>query len=251
MMRQQRGFSLVELMVAMTVTLIVSGAIYGLLTSGSSAFRREPEVADRQQNIRQTVLDGVRKGQISSADTTDYDKFVVLDDIIDKEFQYADTLVDLFAMGRHSYLSVFLATQYPKAVPPKARGNAKFVVIFANSVRTQMECLWQDYMSEIHDRREAYSMLKKYATDKQVLIIDNRPGVDVKYYVHQADEPDHFELGSLKYWGDERAYPRLDENKSKKKDSAPKANQHGSNSAADADGRGGQLHGRVPGSYRG
>lgn len=48
----ERGFSLVELMVAMTVTLIVSGAIYGLLTSGSTAFRREPEVADRQQNIR-------------------------------------------------------------------------------------------------------------------------------------------------------------------------------------------------------
>jgi len=51
-MRSERGFSLVELMVAMTVTLIVSGAIYGLLTSGSNAFRREPEVADRQQNIR-------------------------------------------------------------------------------------------------------------------------------------------------------------------------------------------------------
>jgi prepilin-type N-terminal cleavage/methylation domain-containing protein len=49
---QDRGFSLVELMVAMTVTLIVSAAIYGLLTSGSNAFRREPELADRQQNIR-------------------------------------------------------------------------------------------------------------------------------------------------------------------------------------------------------
>jgi prepilin-type N-terminal cleavage/methylation domain-containing protein len=49
------GFSLVELMVAMTVTLIVSGAIYGLLTSGSNAFRREPEVADRQQNIRMAM----------------------------------------------------------------------------------------------------------------------------------------------------------------------------------------------------
>ena len=36
----------------MTVTLIVSSAIYGLLTAGGNAFRREPEVADRQQNIR-------------------------------------------------------------------------------------------------------------------------------------------------------------------------------------------------------
>ncbi|MGD8894968.1 MAG: prepilin-type N-terminal cleavage/methylation domain-containing protein [Acidobacteriota bacterium] len=51
-MRRQAGFSMVELMVAMTVTLIVSAAIYGLLTSGSTAFRREPEMADRQQNIR-------------------------------------------------------------------------------------------------------------------------------------------------------------------------------------------------------
>jgi len=49
------GFSLVELMVAMTVTLIVSGAIYGLLASGGNAFRREPEVADRQQNIRMAM----------------------------------------------------------------------------------------------------------------------------------------------------------------------------------------------------
>ena len=54
-MRHERGFSLVELMVAMTVTLIVSGAIYGLLTSGSNAFRREPELADRQQNIRSAM----------------------------------------------------------------------------------------------------------------------------------------------------------------------------------------------------
>jgi prepilin-type N-terminal cleavage/methylation domain-containing protein len=49
---RQRGFSMIELMVAMVVTLVVSGAIFGLLTAGGNAFRREPEVADRQQNIR-------------------------------------------------------------------------------------------------------------------------------------------------------------------------------------------------------
>jgi len=50
--RPDAGFSLIELMVALTVTLIVSGAVYGLLTSGQSAFRREPAMADRQANIR-------------------------------------------------------------------------------------------------------------------------------------------------------------------------------------------------------
>lgn len=50
--RDEKGFSLVELLVAMVVTLIVTGAMYGLLASGQTAFRREPEMADRQQNIR-------------------------------------------------------------------------------------------------------------------------------------------------------------------------------------------------------
>jgi prepilin-type N-terminal cleavage/methylation domain-containing protein len=50
--RNMDGFSLIELLVAMAATLVVSGAIYGLLASGNNAFRRQPEVADRQQNIR-------------------------------------------------------------------------------------------------------------------------------------------------------------------------------------------------------
>ena len=50
--RRESGFSLIELMIAMVVTLIVTGAIYGLLAGGNSAFRREPELADRQQNTR-------------------------------------------------------------------------------------------------------------------------------------------------------------------------------------------------------
>jgi prepilin-type N-terminal cleavage/methylation domain-containing protein len=47
-----KGFSLIELITAMLITLIVSGAIYGLLAGGQNAFRREPELTDRQQNIR-------------------------------------------------------------------------------------------------------------------------------------------------------------------------------------------------------
>jgi prepilin-type N-terminal cleavage/methylation domain-containing protein len=59
------GFSLIELMVAMVVTLIVTGAIYGLLTGGHNAFRREPELSDRQQNIR-TAMDLIMR-DIASA----------------------------------------------------------------------------------------------------------------------------------------------------------------------------------------
>ncbi|HVR72200.1 MAG TPA: prepilin-type N-terminal cleavage/methylation domain-containing protein [Vicinamibacteria bacterium] len=49
---RESGFSLIELMIAMTITLVISGAMYGLIAGGQTAFRREPELSDRQQNIR-------------------------------------------------------------------------------------------------------------------------------------------------------------------------------------------------------
>jgi len=49
---RERGFSLVELMIAMTVTLIITGAVFQLVSAGNTAFRREPAMADRQLNIR-------------------------------------------------------------------------------------------------------------------------------------------------------------------------------------------------------
>jgi len=51
----EAGFSLAELMVAMTITLIITGAIYALIAGGGTAFRREPAVSDRQQNIRMAM----------------------------------------------------------------------------------------------------------------------------------------------------------------------------------------------------
>jgi len=50
--RRESGFSLTELMIAMVVTLIVGGAIVGLLGTGNTSFQKDPERTDRQQNIR-------------------------------------------------------------------------------------------------------------------------------------------------------------------------------------------------------
>ncbi|MGD8895461.1 MAG: prepilin-type N-terminal cleavage/methylation domain-containing protein [Acidobacteriota bacterium] len=51
----QDGFSMIELVIAMTVTLIISAAIFQLVTAGQSAFRKEPAMADRQQSIRMAM----------------------------------------------------------------------------------------------------------------------------------------------------------------------------------------------------
>src|SRR5262245_38402607 len=55
-----RGFSLIEVLISIAITLIVMGAVFGLLTRGQRSFQREPEVADLQQSAR-TALDLVTK----------------------------------------------------------------------------------------------------------------------------------------------------------------------------------------------
>jgi prepilin-type N-terminal cleavage/methylation domain-containing protein len=56
----QRGFSLIEVLVSILITMIVMGAVFGLLTRGQRSFQREPEVADLQQSAR-AALDMVSK----------------------------------------------------------------------------------------------------------------------------------------------------------------------------------------------
>ena len=52
---RERGFSLIELIVAMVITMLIMGSVYGLIAGGQNAFRREPELAERQQNIRMAM----------------------------------------------------------------------------------------------------------------------------------------------------------------------------------------------------
>jgi prepilin-type N-terminal cleavage/methylation domain-containing protein len=54
------GFSLIEVLISIVITLIVMGAVFGLLTRGQKSFQREPEVADLQQSAR-TALDVVTR----------------------------------------------------------------------------------------------------------------------------------------------------------------------------------------------
>lgn len=63
----ESGFSLIELIVAIAVTLVVTGAVYGLLAGGQNAFRREPALTDRQQNIR-LAMDMIARDLASSGE---------------------------------------------------------------------------------------------------------------------------------------------------------------------------------------
>jgi Tfp pilus assembly protein PilW len=54
------GFTIIEVLISMAITIIVMGAVFGLLTRGQRSFEREPQVADLQQSAR-TALDMVSR----------------------------------------------------------------------------------------------------------------------------------------------------------------------------------------------
>ena len=59
------GFTLVEVLISMMVTLIVMSAVFGLLSRGQSTFQREPEIADMQQTAR-SALDMVSRDALQA-----------------------------------------------------------------------------------------------------------------------------------------------------------------------------------------
>lgn len=58
--QDSRGFTLIEVLISMAITIVVMGAVFGLLTRGQQSFQREPQVAELQQSAR-TALDMVSK----------------------------------------------------------------------------------------------------------------------------------------------------------------------------------------------
>jgi len=59
------GFTLVEVLISMMITLIVMSAVFGLLSRGQATFRREPEIADMQQTAR-SALDMVSRDALQA-----------------------------------------------------------------------------------------------------------------------------------------------------------------------------------------
>ena len=51
-MRRERGFTLVEMLVAMALMVTITGRIFSLVNPAQGAYRAQPEVSDMQQRLR-------------------------------------------------------------------------------------------------------------------------------------------------------------------------------------------------------
>lgn len=131
-------------------------------------------------------------------------RVVVLEDVCN-DLQHDPVLEDLATYGRHLYLSVHVITQHPQKLPPVVRSNTDVVVIFPLHSRSALECLADDYLSNL-DKKAAASLLTEYAWKKpkvsQALVIALSAGnrLSEKTFYCQAPDPGPFLIGSKEYW---------------------------------------------------
>ena len=89
------GFTLIEVMIAMTITIAVMGAIFTLVTSAQAAFQAQGEVPDMQQRLRASIdvlTADVRSAGGIEAPVRPYRVGAVRDDFAAGVYYRADTI---------------------------------------------------------------------------------------------------------------------------------------------------------------
>lgn len=105
--------------------------------------------------------------------------FVIFDDCITGPQWKCPELVSLVTQVRHYGVTIFISTQYPKAITPLVRTNTWLAIMFAFSTEDSLKALWSNYGQHYG----SYQEFKQYflaATGKrhQFVVYNAREGGD-------------------------------------------------------------------------
>ena len=136
----------------------------------------------------------------------------IIDDIIsDSGFKYSEDLNAIFTEGRHNKISIWLTTQYAKAINTVGRGNTDYAIILAQFMERQQESLANDFLNFIH-KDAAYELIDRFtcierleemgADEHQLLVVklcENSKDLNNILFKLNADDPGKFTLGDPQY----------------------------------------------------
>lgn len=134
---------------------------------------------------------------------------IILDDVVSGNMHHDPMLNALFYEGRHSCISIFIATQYPKALPPGVRGNADLVVVFPQDSLVEQDIIREQYFNFFESKDDWQITLMEYTRDHSCIVLNMSektvPQIQ-RIYTYKASDPGPFILGCREFWiGDEDA----------------------------------------------
>jgi hypothetical protein len=128
---------------------------------------------------------------------------LVLDDVVARNMHHDEQLNRLFYEGRHSCISIFIATQYPKALPPGVRGNADLAVVFPQESLQEQDIIREQYFNFFESKDDWAITLMQYTRDHNCIVLnltDKTVPQIQRIYTHKAEDPGPFVLGCKEFW---------------------------------------------------
>jgi hypothetical protein len=98
--------------------------------------------------------------------------FIVLDDIVGV-LKIDKTIQSLITSARHENITVFVTTQYLKALPPVVRENAETVFLFRQPNRDLILEAWKIW-GDCMDKKDWAAVMLNDVVDHRALLIDTR-----------------------------------------------------------------------------
>lgn len=134
---------------------------------------------------------------------------IILDDwVTDPKIARHSTQINTLCMnGRHLLISVWMATQYPKAVSTFTRYNLDLSVIMRQNSVMARDQLLEDHLCFSDNKREQTKLVNDVTQNYRCLVVQkNRSEMknlkDVYYWDKADDTPPEYTLGDKKYWED-------------------------------------------------
>ena len=99
---------------------------------------------------------------------------LVLDDCIGSARWKSPIVMRMISNHRHYNITITIASQYPKAVPPNIRSNANLGFVFYARTKPELEALFESYGVGFMDNSKQFADLLKTLKDYECLVINSR-----------------------------------------------------------------------------
>ena len=151
----------------------------GVVFSATNFNTKQLDIVDKKyqfDSVKDSVLEQIIKIQEvnKSKSKNKIGCFIIFDDVLGSVNFNSDVLTRLFSTCRHNNISIFLATQYLKSVPPLIRQNSDYVFLFQIKNLNTLRDFYDEWGSNFETFDEFKIYFKKSVNGYSCLLVDQK-----------------------------------------------------------------------------
>jgi Poxvirus A32 protein len=152
---------------------------WGVVFSATNFNTKQLDIVDKKfqfDSVKESVLEQIIKIQEEnkSKSKKKIGCFIIFDDVLGSVNFKSDILTRLFSTCRHNNISIFLATQYLKSVPPLIRQNSDYVFLFQIKNLNTLRDFYDEWGSNFETFDEFKIYFRNTVVGYSCLLVDQK-----------------------------------------------------------------------------